>query len=195
MRYLQLYENFDEIKNACQHFGISDYIINSDGSINVDGSNVYLSNISHSKLPLKFKYVSNNFNCVKSELITLEGCPEKVGGDFVCSHNKLTTLIGGPKIVGNDYFCAFNNLENMYGFPDQVKGSLFPGSNPVYEIIQLIKFESNLNVDQKKFIKWLNEYEVIKGNKIFEEGLRQAYYMVTKKELWFELEFKNYTLI
>ena len=64
--------------------------------------------------------------------------------------------------------------------------------NPVQEIIELFYSLST----RIKFIKYLNEYNVIHGNKIFEDGLDQAYWMTCKKELTLDRKnFKNYELI
>ena len=36
MRYLKLYENFEDIKEICSQYNIWDYIINQDGTVDVD---------------------------------------------------------------------------------------------------------------------------------------------------------------
>ena len=51
--------------------------------------------------------------------------------------------------------------------------------------------------DYAKFIKWLNEFDVIRdGNKIVEMRLEEAYWMTMKEELPMDKRtFKNYTLV
>ena len=192
MRYIKLYENFDDIDILCQKYYIRNYVINQDGIISTRAQ-VDLSHRNFSKLPLNFNRVGGFFDCGHNHLKSLKGCPNFVNGSFICSFNQLTTLEGGPTKVGWDYYCQNNNLTDMYGFPEKVAMSVNTVNNPIDEILALVK---NSSPSTKKFIKWLNEYNVIKGNTIFEPGLDQAYYMATKQELEFDRKvFKNYSLI
>jgi len=59
-----------EIHEICKKYGIKNYTINDDGSIDVDG-NVNLSYRKLTKLPLKFNNVSGNFLCYNNQLTTL----------------------------------------------------------------------------------------------------------------------------
>ena len=68
MKHLKRFD--DSIESICKKYGITNYSINIDGSIDVD-SDVNLSEKKLTKLPLKFN---------------------KVGGYFNCSYNKLTSL-------------------------------------------------------------------------------------------------------
>ena len=56
------------IQEICKKFGIKNYTINSDGSIDVDES-VDLSNRKFTELPLKFGSVGGDFNCYDNELL------------------------------------------------------------------------------------------------------------------------------
>jgi hypothetical protein len=71
-----------------------------------------------------FKFGSvKKFSCSRcSNLISLEGAPEKVYGDFYCvGCNKLTSLEGAPKEVGGDFVCAnCSNLTSLKGAPEKV---------------------------------------------------------------------------
>lgn len=100
--------NIDKI---CREFGITNYTINEDESIDVDG-NVDLSNKKLIKLPLKFRNVSGNFYCFYNQLTSLEGGPTHVGGNFYCSDNQLTSLEGCPTHVGGYFNCSNNQLTN-----------------------------------------------------------------------------------
>ena len=191
MKYLKLYENFEDIDEICRKYDIGNYTINQDGT--VDADEVNLEGNSLSKLPLKFGKVYAGFWCGSNNLISLKGSPKEVNGVFGCSYNQLTTLIGGPKIVHNEYLCRHNNLKDMIGFPEYFTHTLDIGDyNTVSEIIDLVHVKDNV-----KFVKWLNEYDVIRdGNKIVEMRLEEAYYMTTKTELpWNKRRFKNYTLL
>ena len=218
MMYLKLYEDFDESNQICQKYNISWYTINLDGTGDIDGQ-VDLSDEYLSELPLKFGRVSGNFICHSNSLVSLAGSPHNVGGSFDCSHNRLFSLKGGPQYVGGYFTCAYNNLNslldgpntvvgnyyfdnneltNVIGFPKKRKRLIAYANNPVDEILilvgpQMTGFKQDTMTS--KFIDYLNEYNVIQGERIFEEGLKQAYYMVMKKELSLEhKEFKNYIL-
>jgi hypothetical protein len=132
MRNIKLYESFrteQEIIDLCSEYGIENYQIRDDGSIDVDGS-VYL----HGKLgdlkqlPLTFNQVKGDFNCGGNNLTTLEGCPKKVGGYFDCGRNKLTTLEGCSEVVRGSFICNSNKLTSLEYSPKIAK-SLICWSN------------------------------------------------------------------
>ena len=57
----------DNIHKICEKYGIKNYTINTDGSIDVDG-NVHLWCRGLTELPLKFNHVSGYFNCYVNKL-------------------------------------------------------------------------------------------------------------------------------
>ena len=213
MKYLKLYENFEEdinricheygIDELCDVYNITNYVINRDESVDVN-ENVFIDNIDLETFPFKFGKIRGGFNCSNNELKTLKGAPNEITLFFNCTGNNLTTLIDGPKKVGGAYYCSDNLLNDVYGFPEHFNGSYYMGNNPVEEIIDIIcgigyvnqKYH-NESVKGIKFIKWLNEYDVIRpGNKIVEMRLEEAYWMTMKKELPMnKRKFRNYTLI
>lgn len=96
----------------CDHWIMIDqYIINDDGSIDVDG-NVKFSADYLKELPLRFNRVTGNFDCSKLNLVSLRGAPIEVGGDFDCSFNKLTSLKFAPSKV-NGTFIIDNTLQTI----------------------------------------------------------------------------------
>ena len=202
MEYMKLYENFDKIYKICQDHNISNYSINQDGSIDVIGS-VNFDKRRLKKLPLKFGKVSGYFSCTDNLLTSLEGSPRQVYGGLFCANNRLTTLIGGPIRVNGDYSCWNNKLlTDVYGFPDYFgDGSIKFYHTPVQEILSIFNYsdEDGYEMVMKlaKFIKWLNEYDVIRdGNKIVEMRLEEAYWMAAKRELPMDNRtFKHYKLI
>jgi len=126
MKRLKIYEFFrteQVIIGLCSKYGIEDYQIRDDGSIDVGGD----VNLSWGKLEdlkqllLTFNEVNGNFSCGNNKLTTLEGCPKVVYGYFRCSENRLTSLEHSPKIVEDDFICRHNihltsleGLENTY---------------------------------------------------------------------------------
>ena len=112
MKHIKLFESFNDIESICKKYGITNYTVNSDGSIDVDG-NVDLAGSGLTKLPLKFGNVTGNFYCYNNQLTTLEGSPKEVGGDFYCSDNQLTSLKGGPAKLGGNFYCSNNQLPKL----------------------------------------------------------------------------------
>ena len=159
MKYLNTYKLFEsrdnqfltskkDIKNWLDDMDIDNYTINDDLTIDVDGD-VDLNNKKLEKIPVKFKSVGGYFNCGYNQLTSLKGSPESVGGSFYCNNNKLTSLEGCPESVGGHFNC---------------------NSNPIEEVYNLF--------GNKECIKWLNEYNVIKGNKIILNNFKEVVYMM-----------------
>ena len=69
-----------------------------DGKYEVDGD-VNLSDRGLWEIPVRFKYVSGNFNISKNYIESLYGCPEYVDGNFDCSSNYLVNLKYFPLII------------------------------------------------------------------------------------------------
>jgi hypothetical protein len=101
------------ISLICKQYGIENYTINSDGSIDVNG-NVFLYKKGLTELPLTFNKVTGNFDCGSNNLTTLKGCPRWIGGGFSCYDNHLTSLEFSPDYVGGDFWCQYNKLTNNY---------------------------------------------------------------------------------
>ena len=109
------------ISSICKKYGIENYTINSDGSIDVDG-NVNLWDKRLTELPLTFNKVNGYFECGGNNLTTLEGSPKWVGGDFSCVGNNLTSLDFSPEYVGGEFYCDNNQLTSLKGSPKWVGG-------------------------------------------------------------------------
>jgi hypothetical protein len=101
------------ISLICKQYGIINYTVNDDGSIDVDG-NVDLSVEILTELPLRFNKVTGYFTCSSNKLTTLKGCPRYVGDYFSCINNRLTNLEFCPDYVGGDFYCTGNNLTDNY---------------------------------------------------------------------------------
>ena len=97
------------ISLICKQYGINNYTINDDGSIDVNGS-VYLYGKGLTELPLTFNKVSGDFNCGRNNLTSLKGSPRWVGGYFKCDDNQLTSLEFSPVYVGSWFSCEYNDL-------------------------------------------------------------------------------------
>lgn len=138
MKFIKkLIHNFksNKIHNICEKYSITNYTINDDYSIDVDGYvNLYYEKLT--KLPLKFRNVTGSFNCAKNKLTTLYGAPIYVGRDFNCCSNNLISLEGIPKKVINYIYCDDNQLKNLDYLPIYFKNIQIYG-NPISEIFKL----------------------------------------------------------
>ena len=101
------------ISLICKKYNITNYTINPDGSIDVNGD-VYLSFYELTEIPLVFNKVTGFFDCAYNKLTTLKGCPRWIGGNFNCTGNKLTSLEFSPDYVGGDFRCIDNDLIDNY---------------------------------------------------------------------------------
>ena len=57
------------IDEICEKYGIKNYTINDDGSIDVD-SDVYLNGSNLTQIPLKFNKVTGDFYCYNNSLLS-----------------------------------------------------------------------------------------------------------------------------
>ena len=109
----KLFELFDEeeIIYLCMKFGIRNYVIHDDGTVDVKHS-VYLENkrFKDNKLPIKFGLIEGSFYCSNCGLTTLENAPHTVEGKFDCSKNDLKSLKHCPKNIYDGFYCHQNKI-------------------------------------------------------------------------------------
>lgn len=108
----------EQIDSICKTYGIRNYLINSDGSIDVNG-HVDLSVSNLTSLPLKFDRVDGMFDCSSNKLTTLDGAPNYARA-FDCSNNNLTSLENGPNETKFHYACDNNRLVNLVGVAQRI---------------------------------------------------------------------------
>ena len=152
MRYLKLFESFEDINEICKKYGIYNYTINTNGSIDVN-NNVNLYYYKLKKLPLKFNKVNGNFDCGVNKLATLEGSPKEVNGSFWCQNNELTSFEFAPKIIRGYFDCRYNNIKSFEYFHSYIKKFYCIG-NPIYEVWRLFR-------DLNK-IELLNDFDIFR---------------------------------
>jgi hypothetical protein len=116
------------IDEICEKYGIENYTIMDDGSIDVDGD-VNINGWDLDELPLTFNKVTGAFHCANNKLTDLKGSPKSVGGSFYCNDNELTDLKGSPKWVGGSFYCNHNNLTSLEGSPESVGGVFYCHNN------------------------------------------------------------------
>ena len=123
------------IEELCDKYKIRNYIINDDGSIDVNES-VFLNGQSDSDnpdglthIPLKFNKVDGHFDCSHNKINTLEGSPKHVTGNFYCESNSLISLEGSPERIDGAFDCSNNGLKSLKGSPEKVGGYFHCGYN------------------------------------------------------------------
>lgn len=102
-----------------------DYLsISEDGKRVNCSSNIFIydRDLTNGRFPFPFGTVNGDFDCsVCTELISLEGAPEKVDNNFTCSEcSSLTSLKGAPQIVGGDFVCDACLITSLEGAPKKV---------------------------------------------------------------------------
>jgi len=173
MKYLKewkIFENHDNIYEICRKYGITNYTINSDGTIDVDGD-VDLSDKGLTKLPLTFNRVIGDFSCsYNNRLTSLEGSPKHIDGYFSCSYNnRLTSLEGSPKHIDGYFSCYSNKLINLDHLPE-VSGDIYMVNNPVYWIVK-----DWIKSPKGRWEKWeyFQDLNIIQGSKVILERLEE----------------------
>jgi hypothetical protein len=177
---IKKYQEFNEsllkeykIKFLCKKYGIKNYSINKDYSIDINGDvdlshikfGLYFKKLTH--IPLNFNIVEGCFNCSYNNLTTLEGCPNEIGW-FDCSHNNLYKLKGCPKKIGvNEVDLRKNPIEEIINiFPDML------GNNIEYKM-----------QTRRKILEAWDLYEPVRNVNgqwtIFEHRLEELYTDVT----------------
>jgi len=178
MKHLKLFESFEDIDSICKKYGIANYTINPDNTVDVNGD-VDLSSQGLTKLPLKFGKVTGDFYCNNNQLITLEGSPTEVVGYFNCNNNKLITLEGGPREVGGNFYCYNNKLTTLEGGPIKVGGGfncyseILKDANPIYSVYKLFP-------DHKSYMDSL-DYSYLRGTDIVRSRFKEALEEIGKK--------------
>jgi len=189
MKYLKKYKIFEalnesNIHDVCREYGITNYTINDDGSIDVDGD-VDLTSKSLTKRPLKFRNVSGHFCCYDNQLTTLRGAPQTVGGYFRCSYNQLKTLEGSPKSVGDSFYCSHNQLTSLDGLEFKSFKKIYLERNPVYLLVK-----EWINKDNREeLIEYFVDMNIIQDNNLIIVRL-EAFY--EDMDLEMDIDFTKY---
>ncbi|ACT51264.1 hypothetical protein [Methylovorus glucosotrophus] len=113
--------NEREVGNWLESYGVRNYTINEDLTVDVKGD-VYLKNRGITNIPIQFGKVGKNFHCEGNNLTSLKGCPIEVGNYFDCSNNKLETLEFAPLKVGGSFDCSDNKLVDLKFAPKEIGG-------------------------------------------------------------------------
>ena len=167
-----------EIIAICTKYNITNYKINPDGSVDVNGD-VNLHNKRLNKIPLKFNRVSGYFDCSNNQLTTLAGSPEYVGRSFYCSYNQLTSLEGSPDYIGGDFLCDNNQLTSLKGSPIVVGGCFYYNNNPISIVDTSVEVRGKIYIEDTNFDAKIKQLSPEKLIILFEHGID---YMIFKPD-------------
>jgi hypothetical protein len=175
MTYTQYINNLRKIDQFCRQYGIKNYIINSDCSINVNGTvNLAYKRYFRAKndivaepirfIPIMFNIIYGDFDISGNDLQSLANGPRIVTGKVNCSRNRikkierlervgyldisdngLTTLVGCP-IISDKLDARNNRLTNFIGCPPNIE--VDAGDNTIRSLKGL---STNKNVNVSKF--------------------------------------------
>ena len=127
--------NIDDINRWLKKHGVENFHILKDNSVDVKGDVRLADRLSNLlKLPLKFNNVEGDFDISDNELVSLEGCPSKVGGNFHCFKNEISSLKGSPKEVGGSFIVLKNNISSLKYSPSIVKEDYVCSHNPLKDL-------------------------------------------------------------
>ena len=85
-----------------------------------------------------------------TNITSLEGCPEEVGGSFECSYTSITSLEGCPKKVGESFWCLGTKITSLKGAPVKIgnmKYSRFPNSISKQQLVAYKKWMKTNPID------------------------------------------------
>lgn len=144
-----------EIDTWCQEMNLTNYTINPDLTVDVNGD-VFLQNKNLKSFPVQFNIVKGFFDCSHNYLTSLKGLPQKIEGSVNCSHNYLTSLQYLPSLIEGDLDCSFNKILSLDYVPDEIYGSFIMSYNNVrlVKIKALPKIKSCYDFRQNKNISF-----------------------------------------
>ncbi len=126
MKFIKSYKIFESkdlsLNKQLAKFGISKYILNTDGSIDCNHQHLQLFANHLYTIPFNFNRINGDFSIYSNYLTSLKNCPKYISGYFECFDNKLSSLEFGPEYVGNFYACSYNKLETLKGCVEEVYG-------------------------------------------------------------------------
>ncbi len=96
----------------CNTFIEQEWWVNMKGEVEVEGNLVLLplTNMGRDfdKFPVQFADMKGYFQCVMTNITSLEGAPSRVERFFSCDYSpKLTSLKGAPIYVGGNFICTY----------------------------------------------------------------------------------------
>lgn len=92
-----------------------DYAIWSDARVSVTGDcQLKVGGMAMKKLPVRFREVGGIFKADGAGLTSLEGFPERIGGDCICPNNPLVSLGATKLLVGGDLYLQGHQIGDAF---------------------------------------------------------------------------------
>ena len=142
--------DYKSIIDTCERFGIENYTINEDMSIDINGD----FDISCSWLfefPIEFNIINGDFDCSMNLLTSLKGGPKMVMGNFTCSDNQLQTLDYLPYVVKGSIDLEEQGINNILRFssvPNTIGGVIYCSSNNFDDKSFDVLFDAYMDIDK-----------------------------------------------
>ncbi len=147
LHFQELFVLKQRIKAQCKILGIENYVINDDGTVDVNGNlTIYLTkdkvkkDESHNIL-INFNKINGNVDISlqwkkngRAGKGQLPFTFNEVTGNFHATHNMLGTLIGCPKKVGGCFDIRANRLDTLEGSPETVGGYFCASLNSLNDL-------------------------------------------------------------
>lgn len=165
MNYGQYIDNMRLIDKFCQSYNIKNYIINSDGSIDVNGS----VNLRHEnrrstiieRIPIKFNAVYGDFDVSYNNIKNLNNFPRFISGSLICRSNRLETLSGSVKYA-NSIIASNNRISSLVGCP-KVLIKLDVDHNLLTNLVGCPEgIEVSVNSNRLKSLRGLNNSKILR---------------------------------
>jgi hypothetical protein len=126
--------NKDKIEKMLLEYGVHNFTINDDGTVDVDGDLLLWPHTLPFSMGFEeyftFGMVNGDFHGQHNGLVTLEGLPNWVSGDYYVNHNHLTSLQHLPKYIGGDLYIHHNDLKEFDLEDTYIGGEIYAWSNP-----------------------------------------------------------------
>ncbi len=190
----KFFETKTEIKQWLDHYYIKHYTIDDNLTVHVDDDVDITSNNLH-YIPFQFGRVYGDFLCQGNELMSLKGCPNYIEGEFTFYNNNLYNLNFFPENVIER---NINGVRTIVDPMDLTQSDFY--QNPIYSLILCLDIKNRQYRQSGKeialFIKYLNEYDVIKYHRIYLDKLKEALYM-SDVNFHFNILYniKHYTIV
>jgi len=172
------------IEDFCKVFNIHNYTV-SDGLINTEDT-VNLWQLDEDKIPHGFGTVGGLFEISFSNLKTLKGLPEVVGGNLYLVNCSLEELDYLPKRVGGIIDLSFNKLTDVSKLKE-VDCKMFKlNDNNLTDLYSLKGLEGTIRIDSNPAgnlyqfrtmdeVNTFNMLKIIKGNVLDLKRLKYFY--------------------
>jgi hypothetical protein len=126
-------KELENIKAWCESLEITNYTINSDGSVDIQGDISIDSETMDNQLqfPIKLNIVDGNMIIQNAGITSLINMPHTVNGNFQASNCDLISLEGCPKIIKGDFDFTNNSVSSFWvgNYDVYVGGDIYTSSN------------------------------------------------------------------